>query len=60
MVLLCANIDPNTIKMLGCWRSNEMLRYLHLEAQLLMQNFAQQMLTGGHYTLLPNLQMAPA
>jgi hypothetical protein len=59
MALLCANVDPNTIRMLGRWRSDEMLRYLHLQAQPLMHNFAQRMLEGGHYTLLPNPQMAP-
>jgi hypothetical protein len=59
MALLCANVDPNTIRMLGRWRSDEMLRYLHLQAQPLMHNFAQRMLTGGHYTLLPNPQLAP-
>jgi hypothetical protein len=59
MALLCANVDPNTIRMLGRWRSDEMLRYLHLQAQPLMHNFAQRMLEGGHYTLHPNPQMAP-
>jgi hypothetical protein len=59
MALLCANVDPNTIRMLGRWRSDEMLHYLHLQAQPLMQNFAQWMLAGGHYTLLPNPQLAP-
>jgi hypothetical protein len=57
MALLCANVDPNTIRMLGQWRSDEMLRYLHLQAQPLMHNFAQRMLTGGHYVLHPNPEM---
>jgi hypothetical protein len=59
MALLCANVNPNTIRMLGRWRSDEMLQYLHLQAQPLMQNFARRMLEGSHYTLLPNQQVAP-
>jgi hypothetical protein len=59
MALLYANVDPNTIRMLGSWRSDEMLRYLHPQAQPLMHHFAQRMLTGGHYTLHPNPQMSP-
>ncbi len=54
MALLCAHVDTNSIQLLGRWRSNEMLRYLHVQAQPLMQNFSRLMLQGGNYTLLPN------
>jgi hypothetical protein len=30
MALLCGNIDQNTIRMLGRWHSDAMMRYLHL------------------------------
>ena len=52
--LLCADVDPNIIQLLGRWRSDEMLRYLHLQAEPLMRNFAPSMLRGGHYRLHPN------
>jgi hypothetical protein len=54
MALLCAHVDTDTIQLLGRWRSNEMLRYLTVQAQPLMRDFPSRMLRGGHYTLLPN------
>jgi len=54
MALLCANVDSNRIQLLGRWRSDEMLRYLHVQAEPLMRSFASRMLAGGHFTLLPN------
>jgi hypothetical protein len=54
MALLCAHVDSDTIKLLGRWRSDEMLRYLTVQAQPIMRNFASRMLQGGQYTLLPN------
>jgi hypothetical protein len=36
-----------------------MLRYLHLQAQPVMRDFARLMLQGGDYTLLPG-QDVPA
>ena len=53
MALLCDNVDSDLIRMLGRWRSDEMFRYLHLQAEPLMRSFAAQMLRGGNYSLLP-------
>ena len=33
MALLMAQVDPDTICMVGRWRSNTMLRYLHTTAK---------------------------
>ena len=52
MALLCAHVDSDTIKLLGRWRSDEMLRYLTVQAQPIMRDFSRRMLQGGHYTLL--------
>jgi hypothetical protein len=52
MALLCAQVDSDTIKLLGRWRSDEMLRYLTIQAQPVMRHFSQRMLQGGQYTLL--------
>jgi len=52
--LLLSNVDTNIIRLIGRWRSDEMLRYLHVQAAPLMQHYAQRMLQGGEYTLLPN------
>jgi hypothetical protein len=53
MALLCGSVDANIIRLLGRWRSDEMLRYLHVQARPLMKDFASKMLTGD-FTLMPN------
>ena len=52
--LLLAQVDPDVIRLIGRWRSDEMLCYLHVQAYPLMRNYAQQMLHAGEYTLIPN------
>jgi hypothetical protein len=53
MALLLAKVDTDIIRLVGHWRSDEMLRYLHLQVQPVMHNFARLMLHGGNYNLLP-------
>jgi hypothetical protein len=52
--LLCAKVDSDIIRLLGRWRSDEMLRYLHLQAAPIMNDFSRRMLDGGSFTLVPN------
>jgi hypothetical protein len=52
MALLCARVDDNIIKLVGRWRSDQMLRYLHLQAYPHMHTFATLMVTGGNFRLL--------
>ena len=52
--LLLADVDPNIIRLIGRWKSDEMLRYLHVQAAPLMEQYAKKILHGGVYTLLPN------
>ena len=54
MALLLARVDPDIIRLIGQWRSDEMLHYLHVQAQPLMKTYAQQMLNAGTYALIPN------
>jgi hypothetical protein len=54
MALLVSKVDTDLIRLLGRWRSNEMLRYLHLQAKPIMHRFARLMVTHGNYHLLPN------
>jgi hypothetical protein len=54
MALLCAQVDSDRIRLIGRWRSDEMLRYLHVQAEPIMRHFSSHMLAGGDYTLLPN------
>ena len=54
MALLCAAVDTNIIRLLGRWRSDEMLRYLHVQAIPIVAPLATQMLHHGNYAFLPN------
>jgi hypothetical protein len=54
MALLCGRIDHNTIRMLGRWHSDAMMRYLHLQAKPLMKQFAPAMFNNGSYSFLPS------
>jgi hypothetical protein len=60
MALLCAHVDSDTIRLLGRWRSDEMLRYLHVQAQPVMSQFAQKMLAGGRYSFFPSTAVPTA
>jgi integrase len=40
--LLLANVDGDVIRLIGRWRSDEMLRYLHTQAAPLMSNYAKR------------------
>jgi len=54
MALLCANVDTDCIRLLGRWQSDEMLRYLHIQAVLVVAPIASAMLRNGQFNLLPN------
>ena len=54
MALLCANVDHDRIQLVGRWKSDAMLRYLHVQAQPVMQHFAKAMVTDGEFSLIPN------
>jgi hypothetical protein len=54
MALLCAHVDTDLIRLIGRWRSDEMLRYLHVQAEPVMRDFSSRMLQHGAFTLLPN------
>ncbi len=54
MALLCGKVDMDLIKMLGRWHSDSMMRYLFLQAQPLMGDFAKKMFNHGTYSFLPH------
>jgi hypothetical protein len=51
--LLCANIDFNTIRLLGRWKSDAMIRYLHISANPAVHKLAKDMYAGGFYSFVP-------
>ena len=52
--LLLANVDGDIIRLIGRWRSDEMLRYLHTQAAPLMADYASRMLKAADYNMIPN------
>ncbi len=58
MALLLARVDTDVIRLIGQRRSDEMLRYLHVQAYPLMRNYSRPMLDAGDYTLISN-QLVP-
>ena len=61
--LLCAGVDKDTTQLIGRWKSDAMIRYLHLQAAPAMRRYAPAMLKHGTFTFLPGaqqpLQVAP-
>ena len=57
--LLNRQVDANTIQLIGRWRSDSMLRYLHVQAHNVMHNFASIMLEGGDFNLIPTTPTTP-
>ncbi len=52
--LLLAQVNPDVIRLIGRWRSDKMLWYLHVQAYPLMRDYSQRMLSAGTYTFIPN------
>ena len=50
--LLCANVDPTTIQLIGRWKSDAMIRYLRVNARTVQNRYAQQMLNHGAFTFV--------
>ena len=52
MALLMACVETDTIRLVGRWRSDVMLRYLHLTAKTFTEGLASQMVQHGDYALI--------
>jgi hypothetical protein len=50
MALLIARVDTDLIQLIGRWKSDTMLRYLHVQALPVMRNHASTMLEHGDYS----------
>jgi hypothetical protein len=48
--MLCARIDRDVTQLVGRWKSDEMLKYLHVQADSLMHNYSRQMFEQGHFS----------
>jgi hypothetical protein len=54
MALLCRKVDKNIIHMRVRWHSDAMIRYLHMQAQPIIQHVAGKMYNNGTYSFIPN------
>jgi hypothetical protein len=53
MALLLGKVDYATIQLIGRWRSDQILRYLHVSARPIMQCHASLMTQNGDYRQFP-------
>ena len=53
MALLTARVNPDTIWLIGRWRRDTMLRYLHTTSKKFTDRFAVRMFQYGDYVLIP-------
>ena len=53
MALLCAGVDSDRLRMIGHWKSDELFRYLHVQAQPIMTGLSAAMLRGGSFRMAP-------
>ena len=53
MALLLAQVDKDTIRLMGRWCSNIILRYLHMTAQTFTEGLTARMVQHGEYALIP-------
>ena len=53
IVLLVAWVDPDTIRVLGRWRSDTMLLYLHTTSKIFTEDLAVKLYQHGTYAIIP-------
>lgn len=58
MALLLGQVDTDRVRLLGRWKSDAMLRYLHVQGLSTGHNYARAMLQGGDYSLHSNVRPA--
>ena len=59
MDLICSQSDSDIIKLIGHWRSGNMLSYLHLKAEPLTRNLFQIMIMHDNYYFLTHQEELP-
>ena len=54
IVLLCSGVGTDIISLIGSWRSDKMLWYLHVQAETIMSNYSKLIINHSNYNLLPH------
>ena len=57
MDLLCSGVDHDIISLIGRWRSDKIMRYLHVQAEPIMRNLSKLMIIHVNYNLLPHMDV---
>ena len=52
MDLIMAQVDPDTIRLVGRWRSDTIIHYLHTTAKLFIEVLSAEMFEHGTYALI--------
>ena len=55
--LLLSGVNSDIIRLIGRWRSDEMIRYLHVQAAPLMAGYSARMVQASNYRLIPNREV---
>ena len=53
MTLLMVQVDPYTIHLVGRWRSDTIIHYLHTTAKSFTKVLSSKMFEHGAYALIP-------
>ena len=56
MAMLCDGLGTNKTKLFGRWRSDELMTYLHTQAEPLYRDLSARMLRGGDYSFVPGTE----
>ena len=59
MALFSCGVDVLLIKLVGCWCSDAMLHYLHVQSHPIMSGLSKLMLAGGNPQLLAETATMP-
>ena len=54
MALLYSYVDHDIISLIGRWKSDKLMRYLHVQAEPIMRNFSKLKIGHGNCNLLPH------
>jgi hypothetical protein len=54
MAMIFERIDLYSIQMMGRWNSDDMMRYLHIQAQPIINNYDARMYNHGTCAFLPD------
>ena len=60
MDILLGNIDADTIRLIGRWRSEEMMHCPHIIARHLMKGHVTTTVAAGYHTLIPEAIFLPS